>query len=101
MDLHPASETPDGLDTGFEASAPPGEGVGEALADDEVEAFFAEPIPEETSPQLLSPVVRRLVRENQIDIALIEGSGQAGRITRKDVESFLQEGPSDRANTDC
>ena len=85
VDLHPASETPSGPDTGFEASAPP--------TDDEVEAFFAEPADDEAPPQLLSPVVRRLVRENQIDIAQIKGSGQGGRITRKDVDTYLESGP--------
>ena len=84
-ELHPASETPSGPDTGFEASAPP--------TDDEVEAFFAEPVVEAAAPQLLSPVVRRLVRENQIDIAQIKGSGQGGRITRKDVDAYLEGGP--------
>ncbi len=80
-DLHPASETPLGADTGFAVSDEP--------SDEEVEAFFAEPSPEVTSPQLLSPVVRRLIRENELDISSIEGTGQGGRITRKDVEAHL------------
>ncbi|MFV1958347.1 MAG: E3 binding domain-containing protein [Planctomycetota bacterium] len=33
-------------------------------------------------------MVRRLVRENQIDIAQIQGSGEGGRITRKDVDAL-------------
>ena len=39
--------------------------------------------------QKLSPVVRRLASENNVDLDLIEGSGPNGRITRKDVESIL------------
>jgi 2-oxoglutarate dehydrogenase E2 component (dihydrolipoamide succinyltransferase) len=79
--VHPATETPSGPDTGFEMSAEP--------SDEEVEAFFAEPSPEESQPQLLSPVVRRLIRENDIDVSQLSGTGQGGRITRKDVEAFL------------
>jgi pyruvate dehydrogenase E2 component (dihydrolipoyllysine-residue acetyltransferase) len=87
-DLHPASETPAGPDTGFESGLA-ADTVGKPPTDAEVEAFFAEPSPEESSPQLLSPVVRRLVRENEIDLAQIEGTGQGGRITRSDVEAFI------------
>ena len=55
----------------------------------EVEAFFAEPDEAETSPQLLSPVVRRLIREHEVDVSKVVGSGQGGRITRKDVEAYI------------
>ncbi len=92
-ELHPASETPAGPDTGFEASlASDADEV--QPTDAEVEAFFAEPSPEETSPQLLSPVVRRLVRENDIDLARIQGTGQGGRITRTDVEAYMADAPA-------
>ena len=84
VEMHPASETPAGPDTGFEMSAEP--------TDDEVEAFFAEPSPE--GSQLLSPVVRRLVRENQVDLSKVKGTGQGGRITRRDVEAFLTAAPA-------
>lgn len=59
-------------------------------SDAEIEAFFAEPNPE--SPQLLSPVVRRLVREHQIDLTGIKGTGQGGRVTRSDVEAVIASG---------
>ncbi len=92
-ELHPASETPAGPDTGFEASL--ASDAGEAPPTDaEVEAFFAEPSPEETSSQLLSPVVRRLVRENDIDLGQIQGTGQGGRITRTDVEAYMAGAPA-------
>jgi 2-oxoglutarate dehydrogenase E2 component (dihydrolipoamide succinyltransferase) len=92
-ELHPASETPAGPDTGFEASLA-SDAVEDQPTDAEVEAFFAEPSPEETSPQLLSPVVRRLVRENAIDLAQIQGTGQGGRITRSDVEAYMAGTPA-------
>lgn len=37
----------------------------------------------------LSPVVRRLVRQHGVDVDRIEGTGQRGRITRRDVEAYL------------
>jgi pyruvate dehydrogenase E2 component (dihydrolipoamide acetyltransferase) len=82
-DLHPASETPAGADTGFEA------GQAAKLSDEEVEAFFAEPSPAERPPRLLSPVVRRLIREHDVDVANITGTGQGGRVTRRDVEAYI------------
>lgn len=43
-------------------------------------------------PKLLSPVVRKLARENDIDLSRVEGTGQGGRITRRDVEAHLESG---------
>ncbi|HLY35701.1 MAG TPA: dihydrolipoamide acetyltransferase family protein [Candidatus Limnocylindria bacterium] len=37
----------------------------------------------------MTPAVRRLVREHGIDVARIQGSGAAGRVTREDVLSFV------------
>jgi len=37
----------------------------------------------------LSPIVRRLAGENKIDLSLVKGSGKDGRITRKDIQSFI------------
>ena len=67
------------------------------VTDEEVEQFFAEPSKAETEPQLLSPVVRKLIRENQVDISQIQGTGQGGRITRRDVEAYLAARPSQPA----
>ena len=38
----------------------------------------------------LSPSVRRLVSEKEVEIEKIAGSGKSGRITKKDVESYLE-----------
>jgi 2-oxoglutarate dehydrogenase E2 component (dihydrolipoamide succinyltransferase) len=64
----------------------------EKEAEKDVEAFFAEPDETEKKPHLLSPVVRKLIRENEIDVSRLSGTGEGGRITRKDVEAFLQSG---------
>jgi 2-oxoisovalerate dehydrogenase E2 component (dihydrolipoyl transacylase) len=40
----------------------------------------------------MTPAVRRLVREHNIDIAQLHGTGAGGRVTREDVLSFVQGG---------
>lgn len=40
--------------------------------------------------QALSPLVRRLARENNVDIAQVRGTGQGGRITKSDVLAYVQ-----------
>jgi len=39
----------------------------------------------------LSPVVRRLLEENDLDVATIGGSGPNGRVTRQDVLAVIEE----------
>ncbi|MGQ0833033.1 MAG: 2-oxoglutarate dehydrogenase, E2 component, dihydrolipoamide succinyltransferase [Microthrixaceae bacterium] len=45
----------------------------------------AEPAPAARSGRLLSPVVRRLITEHDLDPSAITGTGVGGRITRNDV----------------
>ncbi|MGC4048156.1 MAG: dihydrolipoamide acetyltransferase family protein [Paludibaculum sp.] len=51
----------------------------------------AVPVPaEEDEPGgPVSPLVRRMARENNIDLKAIKGSGAGGRVTKQDVENFL------------
>ena len=37
-----------------------------------------------------SPVVRRLAEEHDVDISEISGTGTGGRVTKKDIESFIE-----------
>ena len=69
--------------------APAAASAEEAPTPSEIDAFFAEPDETEKKPQLLSPVVRKLIRENDVDLSAINGTGQGGRVTRKDVEAYL------------
>ncbi|HEX4484886.1 MAG TPA: biotin/lipoyl-containing protein, partial [Terriglobales bacterium] len=39
-----------------------------------------------------SPLVRKMARENNIDLAQVEGSGLGGRITKQDITAFLEKG---------
>jgi 2-oxoisovalerate dehydrogenase E2 component (dihydrolipoyl transacylase) len=43
-----------------------------------------------------SPVVRRLAEEHDIKIADVPGSGTGGRVTRKDIEGYIEEGGAER-----
>lgn len=45
----------------------------------------------------LSPAVRRLMDEHQLDPALIDGSGIKGRIKKKDVLAYVADGEDSRA----
>jgi pyruvate/2-oxoglutarate dehydrogenase complex dihydrolipoamide acyltransferase (E2) component len=40
----------------------------------------------------ISPVVARLARENAIDLYQVKGSGEGGRITKKDILDYLETG---------
>jgi 2-oxoglutarate dehydrogenase E2 component (dihydrolipoamide succinyltransferase) len=37
-----------------------------------------------------SPLVRKLAREHNVDLTQVSGSGMGGRITKQDIEAFLQ-----------
>jgi 2-oxoglutarate dehydrogenase E2 component (dihydrolipoamide succinyltransferase) len=43
---------------------------------------------------LLSPLVRRLAAEHHVDLTTVQGSGEAGRIRREDVERLISAGPT-------
>jgi pyruvate/2-oxoglutarate dehydrogenase complex dihydrolipoamide acyltransferase (E2) component len=40
----------------------------------------------------LSPVVKRLVQEHNLDVSRIQGSGKGGRITKADIEAVIASG---------
>jgi len=44
---------------------------------------------QQTAPQL-TPVAARLARENNVDVSQLSGTGTQGRVTKTDVEQFLQ-----------
>src|SRR5712671_2346314 len=52
------------------------------------------PLPHGGAPsedgQRLSPAVRKLVKENGVDVSQIRGSGMGGRVTREDVVTHLE-----------
>ncbi len=40
-----------------------------------------------------SPLVREMAKQHGIDLARVQGSGQAGRVTKEDLEAHLAKGP--------
>ena len=36
-----------------------------------------------------SPLVRRIAKENKVDLAQVSGTGLGGRITKDDIEAFI------------
>ncbi len=47
-----------------------------------------------------SPLVRRIAREKNVDVAQISGSGLGGRVTKQDILGYLAAGTGDRGNGD-
>ncbi len=60
------------------------------------EPVAAPPAPAAAAPQEpagpLSPLVRKMARENNIDLNKITGTGAGGRVTKQDLEGFLAKG---------
>ena len=70
------------------APAPPPAAVAAAP----VVAVAAATSGDDSRRSILSPVVRKLAADNNIDLDQVQGSGEGGRITRKDVEAFVAAG---------
>ncbi|HEY1205843.1 MAG: dihydrolipoamide acetyltransferase family protein [Bryobacteraceae bacterium] len=70
------------------AAAPAPEPVAQAAPPPPPEIEAVEVPPEETAGPL-SPLVRRMARENGIDLKQVRGSGAGGRITKQDLEAYL------------
>lgn len=51
---------------------------------------------EEENNDTLSPAIRRLIAEHNLDATAIKGSGVGGRITREDVEKHLAKAPAEK-----
>jgi 2-oxoglutarate dehydrogenase E2 component (dihydrolipoamide succinyltransferase) len=63
----------------------------EAPAEGEPDVAGPESAPAEAAGPAgpLSPLVRKMARENNIDLARVKGTGAGGRITKQDVEGYL------------
>ena len=63
---------------------------------------YAAPAPAAAAPAIdeagpLSPLVRKLARENNIDLNNVRGTGAGGRITKQDLEAFMGGGAAPAA----
>jgi len=70
----------------------------EAKEEDEGEKESAPEEDEDSAP--LSPAVRRLIEENDLDPEKIPATGKDGRLTKEDVQTFLDEAKGDEADED-
>jgi 2-oxoglutarate dehydrogenase E2 component (dihydrolipoamide succinyltransferase) len=64
-------------------------------------ADSAPPVPAEPAPAAaaepggpLSPLVRKMAREHNVDMARVKGTGAGGRITKQDMEAYIAQGPA-------
>ncbi len=63
------------------------------VADDSpvAESPVAESPPLKDAPPIRSsPLVKRLAREHNVDLRLLKGTGEGGRISKSDIEAYLQ-----------
>jgi 2-oxoglutarate dehydrogenase E2 component (dihydrolipoamide succinyltransferase) len=47
---------------------------------------------DESGRTFISPVVARMLAEHRLDVNQIEGTGRGGRVTKKDVQAFIDSG---------
>jgi len=59
-----------------------------------VAATAPAPSEEEDSDVRSSPLVRKLAREHNVDLARVSGTGTGGRVTKQDVLDFVERRPS-------
>lgn len=85
----PAAAAPADAEAAPEASAPEAEAPGIAAT---------APVPpaaagseEDRLRQRSTPVVRRMAEEHGVDLTVVQGSGHAGRVTKQDLESYLDQ----------
>jgi len=44
-----------------------------------------------------SPLVRKIARENNVNLSAVRGTGAGGRITKEDIQAYLEKGPAPAA----
>jgi 2-oxoglutarate dehydrogenase E2 component (dihydrolipoamide succinyltransferase) len=83
-----ADGTPEAPTPAPVAAAPPAPSLPvKEVAPEPAQAPVEEPPAEPTGP--LSPLVRKMARENNIDLSKVRGTGAGGRISKQDVEAYL------------
>jgi len=92
--IGPAGTDVSGI-TGKEGSAPAAEAKADAPKEDKKEEAAATPKAEETAAAandggriFVSPLARKIAEEKGVNISQVKGSGENGRIVKKDVENY-------------
>ena len=52
----------------------------------------SKPVEDDSRKQRSSPLVRRIARDNDVDISQIQGSGLGGRVTKSDILEYIESG---------
>ena len=90
-----APAPPSGDGNGQQAAPQPAPTPAPTRAPQPVAAAASAPAPARgPRSHILSPLVRRLAEENNIDVAQVPGTGTGGRITKKDILGFIESGGS-------
>jgi pyruvate dehydrogenase E2 component (dihydrolipoamide acetyltransferase) len=55
----------------------------------------AKPAEDDSRKQRSSPLVRRIAKDNDVDISQIHGSGLGGRVTKNDIMEYIESGTRD------
>jgi pyruvate dehydrogenase E2 component (dihydrolipoamide acetyltransferase) len=61
-------------------------------------AASSRPVDDESRKQRSSPLVRRIARDNDVDISRIHGSGLGGRVTKNDILDYIDAGSGTRGS---
>ncbi|QYK00074.1 2-oxoglutarate dehydrogenase complex dihydrolipoyllysine-residue succinyltransferase [Shewanella psychrotolerans] len=72
--------------------------AGQEVSKEEAEAAAPQEATSDESNDTLSPSVRRLIAEHNLDAAKIKGTGVGGRITKEDVEAFVKAAPAPKSS---
>jgi pyruvate dehydrogenase E2 component (dihydrolipoyllysine-residue acetyltransferase) len=59
-----------------------------------VSAPVPEPVSAEAEHVRSSPLVRKIARENNVNLGAITGTGAGGRVTKEDILGYIEKGPS-------
>jgi 2-oxoglutarate dehydrogenase E2 component (dihydrolipoamide succinyltransferase) len=69
--------------------------AGEGRAPEQAKAATAAGLPGKSAGNRLSPAVRRLIQQHNLDVSQIEGTGRDGRVTRNDVLGHIERSAGD------
>ena len=88
----PAQQPQAGAATAAASAQSQGDGQGTAPHNGQ-----SAPEPDDPHRQKSSPLVRKIARENNVDITRLTGSGIGGRVTKHDILEYLEKAPEPQA----
>ncbi len=59
-----------------------------------VSAPESEPVATEAEHVRSSPLVRKIARENNVNLGAVRGTGAGGRVTKEDILAYIEKGPA-------